>query len=1246
MSIKIMKNDEIATLLVPYEIQGKSYLCISMILGFDLLTPEKNINEQTLWTAVNESLEGRMFDAGMPKIQPEWLLSGSCFSGEGARQMVKVSAHLAGRDKQLDVYGSRYWTQQSGRLVPSEPMAFKRQPLTWEMTWGGEDIPENRLGSSVVEESYPLPCLFYSDDTNNSRSDNTGHQPTCFLPLAIDHPMKQACMGTYDEAWFRERWPSVPQDFDWQFYNQAPLDQRLKDFFTGGEPYYLVNLHPKEAKITGRLPFYRPRVFVRQYSELCEMQAQNAQSLKHQQQKDNDNVNQEIQYKISEIGLRNDTVWFFPEQQLGLRIFRGNIAIQDEEALDVSDILFVNENRDQAPLTTEHYIHYITHYNAAKEAESAEMAQLSEKAQQSKLALIEKEKELSDIPQYMAFKQGQFENKIPAAKASPHDFLAQLDRQLSVSGGQLLSLAQNTSVVSPEQQALLQQSEAKIHDMKSSFAQQMQMQMKVKHEMTTDLKQLKLNKPNVPQSPEYNKQVQDIEEKVNAHGQVLGSPKTDTPWHDKAAEWIAQGTELDSFSKRRKQLMQAGLRKLNIQKLMLGYMANESVFIPQDWGISPEELPDDTITILPAGWLLPEYKDGLFTALHIRPSIFEPESTSLVFGSESQPWHSVLQKGLPVILCQDRSFAWLIEQDVRGVFNVLEMPSVDTELTEEVQTIIDVAPQLFLFMQGVDKLAPWQALFPVLEPVALKDGILIEQAHSESIDILAWLMDYIKLEEGQSTQALLASIEKKKRQSLFAPPKFTKDNAQAAFDKKSASLSQDLGLNTDLPLKEALEAVLDKKAVSLQDKLPTGPSTDVFQKGLDKLKNTPLSSASASEQFGQLSQQSIALLEKEQSKVQTDLAKEVVEQQLSLVKKESQTAIDKLKELEAIEPVKVNDVEAAVDFEPLTREQVIDWHNQGYSLAKKDLSGLDLSCLDLSNVDFSSSLLTETNFTGAILTSATMQDVVATHAIFDDANLKGADLCRALLSESHGQNACFSHACLDEAVMSEVQFNDVNFSFATLNKVTACGSQFMRACFDDSVLTQANFLNTVITNASFIRCDGLKMKCFEANAKNSVWTDAKLPKALFWSADLSSADFSGAQLTNARFGNAKLPHVRFNQAILMKANFADAILSDARFHQTNMESVYFSNANMQRAELFGVNLKRAQCLRSNFNGAHLKAVNAIQTNFMRSIFTNSTLDRVCFYNGDLFKTTFGNTHIKGCNFKATLLENNEDVVHG
>lgn len=1246
MSIKVMKNNEISTLFVPYELQGKSYLCISMILGFDLLNPEQNIDEQKVWASINASLEGRMFDAGMPKINPEWLLSGACFSGGECREVVKVSAYLAGSEKQIDVYGSRQWQYRQGRLVPSDPIPFIRQPLTWEMSWGGEDIAENKLGLSVVEASYPLPCLFYSDDINNSRVENTDHQPACFLPLAIDHPIRQACMGSYDDVWFRERWPSVPQDFDWHFFNQAPIDQRLTDFFIGGESYHLVNLHPREAVITGDLPFYRPRVFVRQYSDLAAMPCQNAESLKPVEHHTNEDINQNVKYKISEIGLRNDTVWFFPEQQLGVRIFRGSIEVQDEEALDVSDILLVNEDRDKDALSTEHYIHYITHYNAAKEAESAEMAQLAEKAQQSKRDLAIAERELSDIPQYMAFKQGQFENKIPAAKAQPHDFLAQLDRQLEFSRGKLAALAQSTSGLSPEQQSLLAQSDTKINGMKSSFAQQMQLQMKAQHDITTDLKQMKLNKPDLAENPEYNKQVQAMEDKLKVIGGTLDSPQTDTPWHDKASELIAQSSSVDSFVKRCKQLIGFGLRKLNIKQLMLGYVAHSRVFIPQEWGLSMDEFSQELPSELPSGWLLPEYQDNIFTALHIRSSLFEPDTDFLVFGSHSLPWQSVLQSGLPVVICQDRSFAWLIEQDVRGLVNVIEIPSVDCELTDEVQAVMNAAPQLFLFMQNIEDVTAWQAVFPVLEPIELKEGLLIEQAYAESVDLMAWLIEYIKPEAGQNSTDLSANIKKKKRKSLFAMPKFTKENAQTAFDQKQASLYQDFGFTAGMPLKAAIEETLDKKAASFQPKLPSGISTEVFNKGLDKLKNTPLSTASASEQFNQLSQQSIAVLEKERANVKTELAKGVIDKQLSLVKKEAQVAIDKMKALEAIAPPKIVSDDGATDFEKLTREQVIDWHQRGLLLTKKDLSKLDLSDLDLSYVNFNGSLLSETDFSGASLSSAQMQDVIATEAVFNGTNLEGADLCRALLSESRGDKANFSHACLNEAILSDAQFNQANFTFASMDRMTANGSQFIEANFNDSSLKQANFLNTSLESASFIRCNAFKIKCFEAKSHRTVWAQAILDKALFWSADLSGADFTGAQLTNARFGSAQLPQAIFNQAILVKANLADANLEDARFHQANMDNIYISNTNMQRTELFGVNLKRAQCIRSNFNGAHFKAVNAIQTNFMRSIFTNSTLDRVCFYNGDLFKTTFGNTQIKHCNFKATLLANNEDMMHG
>ena len=47
-----------------------------------------------------------------------------------------------------------------------------------------------------------------------------------------------------------QRWPWLPQDFDWRFYLEAPSDQQLKEgFWRGDERIDVHNLHPSCARL-------------------------------------------------------------------------------------------------------------------------------------------------------------------------------------------------------------------------------------------------------------------------------------------------------------------------------------------------------------------------------------------------------------------------------------------------------------------------------------------------------------------------------------------------------------------------------------------------------------------------------------------------------------------------------------------------------------------------------------------------------------------------------------------------------------------------------------------------------------------------------------------------------------------------------------------------------------------------------------------------------------------------------------
>ena len=58
--------------------------------------------------------------------------------------------------------------------------------------------------------------------------------------------------GTYDDVWKQTRWPRLPLDFDFGYWNAAPADQQI-DYPTGGEQVVLIGLH-EGGEIRFRLP--------------------------------------------------------------------------------------------------------------------------------------------------------------------------------------------------------------------------------------------------------------------------------------------------------------------------------------------------------------------------------------------------------------------------------------------------------------------------------------------------------------------------------------------------------------------------------------------------------------------------------------------------------------------------------------------------------------------------------------------------------------------------------------------------------------------------------------------------------------------------------------------------------------------------------------------------------------------------------------------------------------------------------
>ena len=67
--------------------------------------------------------------------------------------------------------------------------------------------------------------------------------------------------GTYDQQWFETRVPLWPEDFNWAYFQSAPVDQQIP-YLVGGEEVKLLNL-TRQGSNSFKLPILKiPVLFI------------------------------------------------------------------------------------------------------------------------------------------------------------------------------------------------------------------------------------------------------------------------------------------------------------------------------------------------------------------------------------------------------------------------------------------------------------------------------------------------------------------------------------------------------------------------------------------------------------------------------------------------------------------------------------------------------------------------------------------------------------------------------------------------------------------------------------------------------------------------------------------------------------------------------------------------------------------------------------------------------------------------
>ncbi len=332
--MKTIKPRKLGLLCKTFAHDDRTYFVVSVIVGFPFDAPRTLLTEAALWQLAAEELaaERGVLDEASSKQRGEVLVTGRCFVPGGAPLPVSfVRVQVGAVDKRLAVFGDRFWRHGA----PTAPEPFTEMPVDWAHAFGGEGYPQNPLGKGAAPvqaeggKVHPLPNV--EDPKRLVVSPGDRPVPAGLGALDITWPQRFSLAGTYDDKWLRTRYPGYAADMDAAIFNCAPRDQRIDGYWKGDEAFLVENMHPEKPRLAGALPGAVIRVFLQQHGEAGADLA-----------------------PLREMTMRADTIRLFPHRERGLVVYRGMVAIREDDAADVARLLVACEDPTD-PKPVSHY---------------------------------------------------------------------------------------------------------------------------------------------------------------------------------------------------------------------------------------------------------------------------------------------------------------------------------------------------------------------------------------------------------------------------------------------------------------------------------------------------------------------------------------------------------------------------------------------------------------------------------------------------------------------------------------------------------------------------------------------------------------------------------------------------------------------------------------------------------------------------------------------------------------------------
>ena len=335
--MRILKPIRLSCIHRPYRYLNKDYLGVSAFVLVDFSAGDqfRLRTEQELWQLFErvavKDFGAELIDMGIPKKQPEVVVSGYGYGKYAIDGRTAVQLKVANVKKELWITGDRRW--EGGRFSKAED--FEQIPISWANAFGGAADTKNPIGKGLdYSEKKGINAIWLPNiesPNNPVTQKNKSYLPQSFSMLPIEYEGRNLLLGTYDEKWRREEFPGFASDIDWSYFNSAPVDQRLSHLNIADKLSFL-NLHPEKQELITSIPPLKIRFFYKYQ--------QGSQFYKDE--------------SLSEDELKLMTYWAFPSEEMAILSYQGNIPISEDDAQDISHLFFAIEHVER-PKTTDYY---------------------------------------------------------------------------------------------------------------------------------------------------------------------------------------------------------------------------------------------------------------------------------------------------------------------------------------------------------------------------------------------------------------------------------------------------------------------------------------------------------------------------------------------------------------------------------------------------------------------------------------------------------------------------------------------------------------------------------------------------------------------------------------------------------------------------------------------------------------------------------------------------------------------------